>query len=94
MASWSARALITVASIPIVSEVARSRPWPSPCGSPPDVPAADHHGELEIEKIARLGDLSSRAATGVRASIVSSVAEDSERLTRHLDDQPAAPSLR
>ncbi len=51
MADDSARALMTVASIPIESPVMRSMPWPCADDSADDVAAADHRRDLNPEPV-------------------------------------------
>ena len=60
-ASWRARALMTVASMPMVSALARSMPRPGAGHAPPDVAAADHDGDLGAEVPPHLGDLAGDA---------------------------------
>ena len=60
----------------MVSEVARSMPAPAPVVAPPDVAAADHDRQLEVELGAGLGDLAAPVARPSLASIVSSEAEE------------------
>ena len=90
MASWRARALITVASMPMVSDVVRSSPWRLAGGAPPDVAAADHDGELEVELGAGHGDLAGEALDhGAVDGLVRG--RGGQRLARHLEDD-AAPA--
>src|SRR5579875_2429124 len=74
MASWRARALITVPSMPIVSEVARSIPCPAPCWPrqmlPPPIMTASSTPSSAWESA-----ISFAMRRTVAASIVSSLAE-------------------
>ncbi len=56
-ASCRARALITVPSMPMASDVARSIPAPAPVVPRQMLPPPDHHGQLEVEIVAGTGDL-------------------------------------
>ena len=81
---------MTVASMPMASDVARSMPAAGAGGPPPDVAAPDHHGELEIELLAcaRRSRRPRRSTTA--ASMVSSEADEASASPRHLQDDRAA----